>query len=54
MATPDPERQVQFLFDIQRLISDGNFVATQKFALLLTVALAGCLATPVSAGPAPG
>jgi hypothetical protein len=38
MPTPDPERQVQFLFDVQRLISDGSFVATYKFALLLALA----------------
>ena len=38
MRTPDPERQVQFLFDVQRLISDGSFVATYKFALLLALA----------------
>ena len=38
MATPDPERQVQFLFNVQRLISDGSFVATYKFALLLALA----------------
>ena len=38
MPTPDPERQVQFLFDVQRLISDGSFVATYKYALLLALA----------------
>jgi hypothetical protein len=38
MPTPDPERQVQFLFNVQRLISDGSFVATYKFALLLALA----------------
>ena len=38
MSTPDPERQVQFLFNVQRLISDGSFVATYKFALLLALA----------------
>ena len=38
MGTPDPERQVQFLFNVQRLISDGSFVATYKFALLLALA----------------
>jgi hypothetical protein len=35
---PEPERQVQFLFDVQRLLSDGSFVATYKFALLLSLA----------------
>ena len=38
MRAPDPERQVQFLFNVQRLISDGSFVATYKFALLLALA----------------
>jgi len=35
---PDPERQVEFLFRVQRLLSDGSFVATYKFALLLSLA----------------
>ena len=34
---PEPERQVQFLFNVQRLLSDGTFVATYKFALLLSL-----------------
>lgn len=38
MRTPDPERQVQFLFNVQRLISDGSFVVNNKFALLLALA----------------
>ena len=38
MPRPAPERQVQFLFDVQRLLSDGSFVATYKFALLLALA----------------
>lgn len=38
MSAPDPERQVRFLFDVQRLLSDGSFVATYKFALLLSLA----------------
>jgi hypothetical protein len=38
MSTPEPERQVQFLFNIQRLLSDGSFVATYKHALLLSLA----------------
>jgi len=35
---PDPERQVEFLSNVQRLLSDGSFVATYKFALLLSLA----------------
>jgi hypothetical protein len=38
MESPDPERQVQFLVDVRRLLSDGSFVATYKFALLLSLA----------------
>jgi hypothetical protein len=38
MPVPDPERQVQFLFDVQRLLTEGSFVATYKFALLLSLA----------------
>ena len=38
MPAPEPERQVQFLFNVQRLLSDGSFVATYKFALLLSLA----------------
>lgn len=38
MSQPDPEAQVQFLFKIQRLLSEGGFVATYKFALLVSLA----------------
>jgi hypothetical protein len=38
MPPPDPERQVDFLIRVQRLLSDGSFVATYKFALLLSLA----------------
>ena len=38
MLAPDPERQVQFLVNVRRLLSDGSFVATYKFALLLSLA----------------
>jgi hypothetical protein len=38
VAAPDPERQVQFLFDVQRLVSDGAFADTYKFALLISPA----------------
>jgi hypothetical protein len=37
MSQPDPETQVQFLFKIQRLLSEGGFVATYKFALLVAL-----------------
>jgi hypothetical protein len=38
MPAPEPEEQVQFLFNVQRLLSDGSFVATYKFAMLLSLA----------------
>ncbi len=40
MPTPDPEpeAQVQFLFKVQRLLSEGSFVSTYKYALLLALA----------------
>jgi hypothetical protein len=38
MPIPEPEDQVQFLFKVQRLLSEGSFVATYKYALLLSLA----------------
>jgi hypothetical protein len=38
MPIPDPEDQVQFLFKVQRLLSEGSFVSTYKYALLLSLA----------------
>ena len=38
MRPPDPEQQIQFLVNVRRLLSDGSFVATYKFALLLSLA----------------
>jgi hypothetical protein len=38
MAIPEPEDQVQFLFKVQRLLSEGSFVSTYKYALLLSLA----------------
>jgi 5-methylcytosine-specific restriction endonuclease McrA len=38
LSLPEPEAQVQFLFKIQRLLSEGGFVATYKYALLLSLA----------------
>lgn len=39
MATPPtPEQQVRFLLNIQRLLEEGNFVATYKHALLMSIA----------------
>jgi hypothetical protein len=37
-ATPTPEEQVQFLRNIQRLLAEGLFVASYKFALLHALA----------------
>lgn len=38
MSEPSPERQIAFLTNIQRLLGEGSFVATYKFALLLSLA----------------
>jgi hypothetical protein len=38
MSIPTPEEQVQFLFKIQRILSEGGFVSTYKYALLLALA----------------
>jgi 5-methylcytosine-specific restriction endonuclease McrA len=38
MPHPTPEKQIQFLVKIQRLLSEGRFVASYKFALLQALA----------------
>jgi hypothetical protein len=38
LAPPTPEQQVLFLRNIQRLLAEGQFVASYKFALLLALA----------------
>jgi len=38
MPRPSPEEQIEFLVKIQRLFSEGSFVATYKFALLQALA----------------
>ncbi len=38
MPEPSPQDQIKFLTDIQRLIADGQFVASYKYALLLALA----------------
>jgi hypothetical protein len=38
MAHPSPERQIEFLSQMQRLLSEGLFVATYKYALLMALA----------------
>jgi hypothetical protein len=38
MAAPPPEEQVRFLLHVQRLLAEGNFVASYKHALLLSLA----------------
>ena len=37
-APPTHEAQVQFLLRIQRLLNEGSFTATYKYALLLSLA----------------
>lgn len=38
MNPPSPQQQVEFLNELQRLLADGQFVATYKFALLHALA----------------
>src|SRR4051812_40495500 len=38
MAAPSATEQVAFLRDLQRLLDEGQFVSTYKFALLLALA----------------
>ena len=38
LTAPSPERQLAFLAHLQRLLSEGSFVSTYKFALLLALA----------------
>ena len=37
-AAPTPDEQVAFLGQIERLLSEGQFVATYKYALLVSIA----------------
>jgi 5-methylcytosine-specific restriction endonuclease McrA len=38
MSEPSPHEQIQFLVNLQRLVDEGLFVASYKFALLLSLA----------------
>ena len=38
MPAPTPSAQVAFLRELQRLLDEGQFTATYKFALLLALA----------------
>ena len=38
MNAPSPEQQIAFLTNLQRLLSEGAFVATYKYALLMALA----------------
>lgn len=38
MSPPTPEQQLNFLTNLQRLMAEGQFVATYKYALLLALA----------------
>jgi hypothetical protein len=38
MAHPSPEHQIEFLSQMQRLLSEGLFVAAYKYALLMALA----------------
>ena len=48
---PTPAEQIAFLGNIERLLSEGQFVATYKYALLIAIAdlaveLGACLSVP--------
>ena len=36
-ARPSPEEQVRFIANIERILSEGSFVATYKYALLVAL-----------------
>ena len=38
MAAPPPEAQVHFLTLLQRLLDEGSFTSTYKYALLMAIA----------------
>src|SRR5437899_2034214 len=38
MAIPSTEEQIQFLLQLQRLLTEGQFTATYKYALLIALA----------------
>ncbi len=38
MSIPSPERQIEFLTKVQRLLGEGAFVATYKYAFLMALA----------------
>lgn len=50
---PTPEEQVLFLRNIQRLLAEGQFVASYKFALLLALADLAVLKGDDSGAPLP-
>ena len=38
VTTVEPQQQLEFLSNVQRLLSEGQFTATYKYALLLAIA----------------
>jgi hypothetical protein len=38
MSVPSPEQQIEFLTKLQRLLREGAFVATYKYAFLMALA----------------
>jgi hypothetical protein len=43
MASPSPERHIELLTSLQRLLSEGLFVATYKYSLQMALAGMGAL-----------
>ena len=50
-APPSSDEQVRFLRNMQRLLAEGQFVASYKFALLLALADLAVLRGDDSGGP---
>jgi hypothetical protein len=50
---PSPDEQIQFLVKLQRLLDEGLFVASYKFALLLALADLSVEAGDDSGAPLP-
>ena len=53
LPIPTPEEQVQFLRNIQRLLAEGQFVASYKFALVHALADLAVLKGDDSGSPLP-
>lgn len=48
VSRPSPEEQVRFIAKIERILSEGSFVATYKYALLVALVELARTASPGS------